>query len=221
MYLPSICQFLPAMLAPSLPFPDDDLPDLRVGPLFAAWCRRGNRLQAPGLTGRSHRSAVGFARLVEAVHRSSGRGEFATETLRKASMVFPGRRSKAPELGVCRVNSCQFVEQSLCLFEVGSVKSFAEPAINRRQQLAASSRRPSSRHSRARLVTAGSSHPLAFCYRAMAIACRRLASTAWSPGPWACNSSDARRRSRGETYHCSPVSAARSSARAISSKPSE
>jgi hypothetical protein len=33
-------------------------------------------------------------------------------------------------------NSCQFVEQRLCLFEIGRVEAFGEPAVDRREKLA-------------------------------------------------------------------------------------
>jgi hypothetical protein len=61
------------------------------------------------------------------------------------------------------VGSGEFVQQSLRRLQIGSAKSFGEPVINRRQQIARLTDASRSRSSRARLVAARSSQDNAPC----------------------------------------------------------
>jgi hypothetical protein len=68
--------------------------------------------------------------------------------------------------------SRQFVEKRLRFFEIGCVKAFGEPAVDRARRPRASPRRPRSRRSRARLTVARNSQSLAPCSSAMLRALR-------------------------------------------------
>src|SRR3984893_6546736 len=64
----------------------------------------------------------------------------------------------------CR-SSRQLIQQRLRLLEVRRVEPFGEPAVDRREEIAASVRLPWSRQRRARLVEARNSSALATCLR--------------------------------------------------------
>ena len=73
----------------------------------------------------------------------------------------------------------QFVEQRLCLFEIGRVEAFGEPAIDRGEEVAGFGGRSWSRRSRARLAAARNTQSLAPCSAAM-LKALRYSSTAAS-----------------------------------------
>ena len=61
----------------------------------------------------------------------------------------------------------EFVEQRLCVFEIGRVKAFGEPAVERGEQVAGFGLAALVRRSRARLTAARNSQSLASCSLAM------------------------------------------------------
>src|SRR5438477_3920450 len=56
---------------------------------------------------------------------------------RQRLVVSPRKQSFAPDFWSCwRTGSRQFVQQRLCLFQIGGVETFGEPTVDRREEVA-------------------------------------------------------------------------------------